>query len=249
MGSVRTFYRVLKEFKQDKKRGRQKPPKPRPKPAELIATGPNQVYSWDITYLKTHVLGIFFYLYLVIDIFSRKIVGWQIHEREQSELSAELILDISLRESIDQDQLYLHSDNGAPMKGACMLATLQKLGIAPSFSRPSVSNDNPYSESLFKTIKYCPAYPKDGYSTVLEARQWMVKFEHWYNHEHHHSSIRYVTPHQRHTGQDIEILHKRKALFEQAKHARPERWSGKTRNWDYIDQVVLNPGKPIKKIS
>lgn len=249
LASTSSFYRVFKESKQDKKRGRQKPSKPRPKPQELVATEPNQIYSWDITYLKSHVLGLFFYLYLVIDIFSRKIVGWQIHEQERSELSAKLMLDIAQREGIVRDQIYLHSDNGGPMKGATMLVTLQKLGIAPSFSRPSVSNDNPYSESLFKTLKYCPVYPKDGFADILEARQWMVKFDHWYNHEHHHSSIRYVTPHQRHTGQDKEILLNRTTLFEQAKSARPDRWSGRTRNWQYIDRVVLNPGKPLKIIS
>lgn len=184
-----------------------------------------------------------------MDVFSRKIVGWQIHEQELSELSADLILDIAQREGIDRDQVYLHSDNGGPMKGATMLARLKKLGITPSFSRPSVSNDNPYSESLFKTLKYCPVYPKDGFAQILDARQWMLKFEHWYNHEHHHSSIKYVTPHQRHTGQDKLILMQRKSLFEQAKKTRPDRWSGNTRNWQYVDKVVLNPGKPLKNIS
>ena len=134
------------------------------KPRALVATAPNQLYSWDMTYLPTAVKGIFLYLYLVMDIYSRKIVGWQVYENESSARAAELMTDICQREGIKPDQVTLHSDNGSPMKGATMVATLQQLGVIPSFSRPSVSNDNPYSESLFRTLKYRPDYPEQPFS-------------------------------------------------------------------------------------
>jgi putative transposase len=124
-----------------------------PKPLPFMATGPNQMFTWDITYVPTDVKGIFFYLYMVMDIFSRKVAGWQAHDNESSALASDLMVDICRQENIKRYQVVLHSDNGSPIKGATMLATLQKLGIMPSFSRPSVSNDNPYSESLFRTFK------------------------------------------------------------------------------------------------
>lgn len=178
------------------------------KPRALVATGPNQVYTWDITYLPTQVKGVFLYLYLVMDIYSRKIVGWQVHEEERSALAADLMTDICEREGIRRDQVTLHSDNGSPMKGATMLATLQQLVIMPSFSRPSVSNDNPYSESLFRTLKYRPNYPGKPFADVRSARSWVEGFIGWYNHEHRHSAIKFVTPAQRHCGEDSSILAK-----------------------------------------
>lgn len=129
------------------------------KPKALVATGPNQLYSWDITYLATTVKGLYFYLYLFMAIFSRKIVGWHIYAEESSAYAADVIKDICQLECIDRDQVILNSDNCSPMKGATLLATLQQLGILPSLSRPSVSNDNPYSEALFKTLKYRHGYP------------------------------------------------------------------------------------------
>ena len=129
-----------------------------------------------------------------MDIFSRKIVGWQVYDTESSELASDVIRDICIRENIAPNQMVLHSDNSSPMKGATLLATLQALGVAPSFSRPAVSNDNPYSESLFKTMKYRPAYPGQAFENLLAARQWVGMFVQWYNHEHRHSAIRFVTP-------------------------------------------------------
>src|SRR3546814_879604 len=164
-----TFYRVLKAENQLKHRGAQRPSQARTKPRALQARGPNQLFSWDITYLPTRIKGIYFYLYLFMDLFSRKIVGWQIYETESSELAAEVVRDICERENIAPHQVVLHSDNGSPMKGSTMLATLQALGVAPSYSRPAVSNDNPFSESLFKTLKYRPAYPRDRKSTRLNS--------------------------------------------------------------------------------
>jgi putative transposase len=240
LASESTFYRILREDKMLAHRSDVSPQK-RHRPEPYIATGPNQVYSWDITYLKTAVQGVFLYMYLVMDIYSRKIVGWRIHQTESSEYAANLIESICIEEGVDKEQLVLHSDNGSPMKGATMLATLTKLGVMPSFSRPSVSNDNPYSESLFKTIKYCPEYPSDCFDGEEEAIKWMNWFDNWYNNVHLHSGIKFVTPASRHAGLDIEILTKRNLVYEIAMKKNPKRWSGKTRNWGHIAQVKLNP--------
>ena len=209
VASESTFYRVLKAENQLTHRGAEKPAKPRHKPRALAATAPDQLFSWDITYLPTQVLGIYFYLYLFMDIFSRKIVGWQVYETESSDLASEVMQDICERENIAPQQVVLHSDNGSPMKGATMLATLQQLGVIPSFSRPACSNDNPFSESLFKTLKYRPAYPRRPFESLMAARQWVGTFVHWYNEEHRHSAIQFVTPAQRHAGMDGALLRKR----------------------------------------
>ena len=208
-------------------------------------TAPDQLFSWDITYRPTPTKGIYFYLYLFMDIFSRKIVGWQVHDVESSELAGEVIRDICKRENIAPNQVVLHSDNGSPMKGATMLATLQTLGVMPSFSRPAVSNDNPYSESLFKTMKYRPVYPRKAFANILAARQWVGTFVAWYNHEHRHSGIAFVTPAQRHAGLDGDLLRQRVKVYEAAKAQHPERWSGATRNWNPVSIVHLNPDQSI----
>ncbi len=248
MASESTFYRVLRAAGQLKHRQASRAAtvhKPRP----LEATAPNQVYSWDITYLKTTVRGIFLYLYLFMDIYSRKIVGWQVYEDESSEWAADILRDITQREAIGPEQITLHSDNGGPMKGANMLATLQALGIMPSFSRPAVSNDNPYSESLFKTLKYRPEYPAQPFADVTEARQCVSGFVAWYNFEHRHSAIQFVTPAQRHAGLDTAILAKRQALYQAAKARQPERWSQQTRNWQPVQVVYLNPNKTDRNVT
>ena len=224
IASESTFYRALKAECQLQHRGAERPRQQRGKPRALCATAPNQLFSWDITYLPTRITGIYFYLYLFLDIFSRKIVGWQVYEAESSALAGEVIRDICEREHIAPAQVVLHSDNGAPMKGATMLATLQSLGVMPSFSRPAVSNDNPYSESLFKTLKYRPGYPHRTFEHLLAARQWVGTFVHWYNHEHCHSAIRFVTPHERHEGEDGAVLAKRVDVYAAAKARHPLRW-------------------------
>ena len=247
IASESTFYRILKAEKQLQHRLKEKPKNQIKKPKALCATGPNQLYSWDITYLPTDIKGIFLFLYLVMDIFSRKIVGWQVYEDESSAQAADLMTDICLREKIKPDQVTLHSDNGSPMKGATMLSTLQKLGIVPSFSRPSVSNDNPYSESLFRTLKYRPEYPEKAFIGLNEARDWVLGFVDWYNEEHLHSEIKFVTPSQRHRGEDIDILAKREQVYKEAKLRNPNRWSGKLRNWQPVQEVYLNPEKQQEK--
>ena len=246
LASESTFYRVLREADQQHRRGRAQAPRQVPKPQGFKAEGPNQVYSWDITYLAAAIRGAFYRLYLVEDIFSRKIVGWEVHEDEKAEHASLLIRKTCLAEGICEDGLVLHSDNGGPMKGATMLATLQRLGVVPSFSRPSVSDDNPYSESLFRTLKYTPAYPNQPFASLTAAREWVHRFVQWYNEEHRHSSIRYVTPGQRHRGEDAAILAERKRLYEAAKQAHPERWSGATRNWTPINEVWLNPPRNLQ---
>ena len=243
IASESSFYRVLKEHNQLKHRDKSKPARKNYKPKALIAYEPNQVYTWDITYLPSQIKGIFFYLYLVMDVFSRKVVGWQVHNEELSELASNLMTDICQREGVERGQVTLHSDNGSPMKGATMLATLQELGVMPSFSRPSVSNDNPYSESLFRTLKYRPEYPEKSFEDLSDARTWVKGFVSWYNNEHRHSGIKFVTPEQRHSGKDIEILENRTKVYMDAKARNLSRWSGEIKNWDHIKEVKLNPEK------
>lgn len=191
---------MLKENKLLNHRGKSKPAN-HYRPAPLAAHGPNEIWSWDITYLKTLIRGQFYYVYLMMDVWSRKIVGFDVHEEESMEHSSILINNICINEGIEKDQLVLHSDNGGPMKGATMLATLERLGVAASFSRPRVSNDNPFSESLFKTLKYCPKYP-ERFVSLAEAKQWMIVFMDWYN-NHQHSGIKFVTPNERHQGLEM----------------------------------------------
>ena len=239
LGSESSFYRILAEEKLLSHRGRAKP-KQRVRPAPYEATEPNQLYSWDITYLPSPVRGQYFYLYLFMDIFSRKVVGWEVHVHESMELSSALLRKICLAEGIDKDQLHLHSDNGGPMKGATMMVTMRWLGIVPSFSRPSVSDDNPFSESLFKTLKYCPMYPSKPFESIDVARAWVSQFVAWYNTQHLHSGINFVTPESKHKNKDIEILKKRNNVYLSAKAKNPNRWSGETRNWNPIACVKLN---------
>jgi putative transposase len=246
IASESSFYKVLKENKMLSHRGNSQP-KTNNRPQALTATSPNEVWSWDITYLPTTIKGQYYFLYMILDIFSRKIVGYNVQEKESSEHAAKLIEDSCHLEKIEKNQLTLHSDNGSPMKGATMLAMLEKLHVAASFSRPSVSDDNPYSESLFKTAKYCPFYPKH-FDNIQEARHWAIKFVNWYNNL-QHSRIKYVTPLERHEGRDIEILRKRKVVYEEVKLKKPNRWNNReTRNWDWIPEVKLNNLKDNKKL-
>jgi putative transposase len=243
LASESTFYRLLAAESQLAHRRSERPAQSRTKPRAICATAPNQLYSWDITYLPSAIRGQFFYLYLFMDIFSRMIVGWQVYEEESSVLAGELLLDLCHREGIQPKQLILRSDNGSPMKGATMLATLQQLGVMPSLSRPSVSNDNPYSESLFKTLKYRPSYPLKLFAKVTDARTWVTCLVQWYNNEHRHSAIQFVTPAQRHEGLDEKLLINRKVVYETARARNPQRWSGTTRNWQRVQAVHLNPDK------
>jgi len=241
LASESTFYRLLREMNMQHRRGAARAPSPRPR--AYVATKPWQLASWDITYLKSHVRGHFFYLYLVVDVWSRMILGCEVHDCESTELAAALIQRIRNEAGPDVDLRgwVLHADNGGPMKGATMLATMQRLGVVPSFSRPSVSNDNPFSESLFQTMKYVPEYPRDGFATVEAARAWVAAFVAWYNHDHCHSGIGFVAPADRHAGRDVPILAARRATYGRAQHRHPERWARHTRPWERPAVVRLNP--------
>jgi transposase InsO family protein len=187
------------------------------------------------------VRGLFFYLYLIVDLYSRKIVGWEVHTEENSAHSGALVQHAVLAEGGPGRPLVLHADNGSPQKGSSLMATLDRLGITPSYSRPRVSDDNAYAETLFRTLKYRPAYPVNGFADLAAARAWVLDFVGWYNTEHRHSRLRFVTPAQRHTGADATILAQRQALYAQAKTAHPKRWSGATRDWSRPGAVTLNP--------
>lgn len=238
--SESTFYRVLKKHGQLAHRGRARAGTPR-KPKEHVARCPNEVWSWDITYLRSDVRGAFFYLYLVVDVFSRKIVGFDVHAEESAENASALVTAAVEAEQVDRHKLVLHADNGGPMKASTLLATLERLGVVASFSRPRVSDDNPFAEALFRTMKYRPGFPSKPFTSLEQARAWVVAFVHWYNNEHLHSGIRYVTPAARHRGEDRRILAARKRLYAAAQRKTPSRWSGPTRDWSPVGPVFLNP--------
>ena len=240
LGSESTIYRVLREERLLQHRGRAKAPERRP-PRTHTATGPNQLWTWDITYLKTPVRGVFAYLYLMLDVWSRKIVGCAVHDTESATHAAALFRTTCRAADVDPRGIVLHADNGGPMKGATMLATLEHLGVLASFSRPGVSNDNAYSESLFRTLKYRPGYPRQPFADLAAARAWVGAFVRWYNTQHLHSAIRFVTPEDRHSGRDHALLATRCTVYARAQQRHPERWSGATRNWEPVQAVRLNP--------
>lgn len=238
LASESTFYRLLREHQQMTRRSRSRAPSQRPE--ARVATGPNQVWSWDITYLKSPVRGSFYYLYLIVDVWSRKVVGWAVHDREDMALSAALISQAARSEGVRPEQLVLHSDNGGPMRGVTMQKMLEDLGIAASFSRPRVSDDNPFSEALFRTCKYRPEFPSAPFGSPAEARAWVEAFVAWYNTEHLHSGIRYVSPAARHAGRQDAILEKRAEVYAAARRRNPSRWCGSCRNWSPVAQVHLH---------
>ena len=238
IASESTFYRILREATLLHHRGNSRPKSKTGKPPELKATGPNQVWSWDITWLRSEVTGLFYYCYMIKDIWKKNIVGWEIHEYESVDIAKEMFMRLKMK--YDLKGIHLHSDNGNPMKGATMIITLHSLGVIPSFSRPRISTDNPFIESLFSTMKYTAGYP-GRFKSLAHAREWMSEFVNWYNTKHRHSAIGYVTPEQRGTGIDLEIFKKRNAVIEKARKKHPERWGKKVRKWENLDVVLLNP--------
>lgn len=241
LASESTFYRVLRTAGEQQRRGRSAPPSNPGPPRRHKANAPNELWSWDVTYLPTAVRGQFLYLYLILDIFSRKITGFEVFDTENAANSRSVIERAVLRESVAHRPLVLHADNGSAMKGATLRARLETLGVTASHSRPRVSNDNAFSEALFRTCKYRPGYPPEGFETLAAARQWVLTFVRWYNEQHRHSAIRYVTPAQRHEGREGPILAERDRLYRQARANAPGRWSGPTRNWVPVGPVWLNP--------
>lgn len=238
--SERTLYRVLAASQQVRERRRQLR-HPHYAAPELLATGPNQLWSWDITRLLGPSKWTYFYLYVLLDVFSRYVVGWMLAHRESAQLAERLIAQTCERQGIERGQLTLHSDRGSSMTSKPVALLLADLGVTKTHSRPHVSNDNPFSESLFRTMKYVPEYPRDGFVTVEAARVWVAAFVAWYNHEHKHSGIGFVAPADRHAGRDVEILSARRDVYERARRRNPARWSRHTRLWSRPDTVTLNP--------
>lgn len=248
LASESTFYRVLREAGEQHDRGRAKAPHKRAKPDEFCTTGANQCWCWDVTWLKTAVRGQFYYLYMMLDVFSRKITAWEVHDVECGEYASDLLQRGVLAEGCASTLQCLHADNGAIQKSSTLRAKMDWLGIEPSYSRPRVSNDNAYSESLFRTTKYRPNFPHNGFESLEKARQWCSTFVQWYNEEHKHSAIKFVTPAERHRGEDVQILAKRDELYRKARAVNPNRWSGGTRNWQRPEMIVLNPDSKEDKL-
>lgn len=243
LASESSFHRVLRAAGQSGQRGRAKAPQATRPPTTHVATAPNQVWCWDMTYLASTTTGHWFYLYLILDLYSRKIVAWEVHANDSAEHAAHLVRRAALAEGIHMatQKPVLHGDNGATLKATTVLAMLHWLGIKPSYSRPRVSDDNAYAESLFRTAKYRPEFPSKGFADLDDARAWGARFVHWYNVEHRHSGIGYVTPAQRHTGEDHAVLNARHEVYTRAKEANPRRWTGTTRDWSHKGVVTLNP--------
>ena len=243
LGSESSMARVLRAHGQNARRGRAKAPKASRPPTTHIATAPGQVWCWDMTYLPAKVMGRWFYLYLILDLYSRKIVGAEVHDSDDSDHAAHLVRRTALAESIAtmSSRPVLHGDNGSTLKATTVLAMLQWLGVKPSYSRPRVSDDNAYAESLFRTAKYRPEFPTKGFADLDAARAWAAGFVRWYNVDHRHSGIRYVSPAQRHAGKDLAILTARHALYVEDRRRNPARWSGRTRDWSHVAMVALNP--------
>lgn len=239
LASESTMERLMHSEGQRKHRG-PKRCRSNSKPREKSTTEACKLWTWDITCLpKEDVIGQFYYLYMAVDVWSRKVVAATVYERECSELASEWMIEAMRAEELAPSDLLLHSDNGSPMKGT-LKAKMENLSVLMSYSRPHVSNDNPYSESLFGTMKTRPRYP-GRFASLAAAKLWCEEFVTWYNDEHKHSAIGYVTPNQRHNGEAADILAKRRCVFEAARSKRPERWSGEARKWDAPARVYLNP--------
>lgn len=223
--SVRTMYRILSENDQVKERRKIRMSTNYKKP-ELLATKSNQIWTWDITKLKGPEKWTYFYLYVMIDIFSRFVVGWMVAFRELSSLAKEFITETYKRQNIKRDQLTIHADRGTSMKSQPVAFLLSDLGVTKSHSRPYVSNDNPYSESHFKTMKYRPEFP-ERFNSLAEAREFCRSFFDWYNKDHYHSGIGFLTPESIHYGFAENILENRKKVLLNAFEKNPKRFRSK----------------------
>jgi putative transposase len=220
--SWRTMYRILAAADEVRER-RDQLRRPTYTKPELLATRPNQLWSWDITKLKGPAKWTYYYLYVILDVFSRCVVGWMISERESTELAETLIVETCAKEGICRDQLTLHADRGSAMTSKSVAHLLADLGVTKTHSRPHVSNDNPYSEAQFKTLKYRPSFPAQ-FGSAVDARAWARPFFQWYNQEHHHSGIGLLTPTTVHRGQATETIAARQQVLTAAYVAHPERF-------------------------
>ena len=249
IGSESTIYRELKRVGQLNPRGRAKARQKRKAPTTHLTDAVNQVWMMDVTWLPSRVGGKFYYLYMVEDLFSRYGVSWEVFEQECSEHTCRVVEQAVWREKCSLQPPILHRDNGSVLKSHTVMQKLRELGISSSHSRPRVSDDNAFIESMFRTLKYCPQWPSEGFESLEAARRWANKFMLWYNNEHKHSALKFVTPAQRHRGEDVAILAKRHEVYQQAKAANPERWSGDTRNWKRESTMALNPEKKVAAVS
>ena len=220
--SIRTMYRILEEQAEVKERRRQLQ-HPQYAAPELLATGPNQLWSWDITKLKGPVKWTYFYLYVILDVFSRYVVGWMAATRDSATLAQRLIQQTCERQGVEKGTLTIHADRGAAMIAKAVALLLADLGISKTHSRPHVSNDNPYSESQFKTLKYHPEFP-DRFGSLPDARSFLLDFFEWYNTQHHHSGLGWLTPWNVHHGHAEQRFIEREVTLRKAFEATPERF-------------------------
>ncbi len=240
LASLRTFYRVLAENDQVRERRNQRR-HPEYKKPELVATAPNQVWSWDITKLRGPAKFVYYYLYVILDIYSRYVVGWMLANRESGDLAAQLIRETCEKQGVQPDQLSIHADRGSPMIAQPTIGLMAKLGITPSHSRPHVSNDNPFSESQFKTLKYHPGFP-GRFGSIEDAQAFCSPFFSWYNNEHRHSGIRFLTPAAAHHGGANATLEARHARRIEAYARHPERFiGGEPKRPELPNAVYINP--------
>lgn len=232
--SIRTMYRILaasvlvRERRAVTRHGHYQKP-------ELLATGPNQVWSWDITKLMGPAKWTYYYLYVILDIFSRRVVGWCIADRESAELFHDLFTETLEKHDVVLGQLTLHADRGGPMKAKSTGQLLADLGVTRTHNRPHTSNDNPFSESAFKTLKYQPEFPK-RFGCIEDAKVFCRLYFTWYNEDHHHSALGLMTPNQIHYGQADSIILARQAILDQAFARHPER---------FVAKPPMAPPKPV----
>jgi transposase InsO family protein len=237
--SIRTMYRILIAEHGGVKERRKHAQRPHYEKPELLATAPNQIWSWDITKLKGPAKWTYFYLYVILDIFSRYVVGWMVAHREKDALAKRLIEETSMKQNIEPGQLTVHADRGSSMKSKAVAHLLSDLGITKTHSRPHVSNDNPYSEAQFKTLKYCPQFP-ERFGAIEDARAFCQPFFNWYNKEHHHSGIALMTPEQVHYGYADQIANQRSEVLRAAFLKHPERFKGKMLMHITPNSVITN---------
>ncbi len=261
LASIRTMYRVLAEAGECRERRHQRTPHVHPKP-RLTATEPNQVWTWDITKLATTRKGVFLSLYVILDLFSRYVVGWMVAHRESAALARRLIETACRNQSIEPGQLTIHADRGASMRSKSLALLLADLGVAKTHSRPHVSNDNPYSESQFKTLKYCPQFP-ERFGSIQDARAFGGPFFDYYNNEHRHSGIGLMTPAAVHYGMAKQLTAARQETLLAAYRSHPERFvhrppqppelpraawinppAEKTTPQDRSESTIVTPGNP-----
>lgn len=223
--SVRQMYRLLSDHGLSRERRRGGHQRRGQYPAPMLeASGPNQCWSWDITKLRGPAKGVLYYLYTILDIFSRYVVGWTIATKESESVAHELIRKTCAKENVDPGQLTLHADRGSPMIAGSVAELLFELGVHKSHSRPRVSNDNPFVEAHFKTLKYRPDYP-DRFEDLPAARAWCRAFFDWYNHTHYHSGIAYLRPADLHAGREADVIERRQAALDQAHATNPQRFA------------------------